>query len=108
MIVVMGDVFSLEYNCHVPLFFEGQAVPTCGWLYATKISVFLHAVAYSQPHVRTAWHSNYNGTWQLYSKEKTSPITTSIAIKHLVIKDYHRNINSSLKQRIHCQLSNPK
>jgi hypothetical protein len=36
MVAVMGHVFSLEYNCHVPLCFEGQAVRTCGWLYATK------------------------------------------------------------------------
>jgi hypothetical protein len=35
MAAVMGDVFSMEYNCHVPLCFKGQVVPTCGWLYAT-------------------------------------------------------------------------
>jgi hypothetical protein len=34
MVAVMGDVFSLEYNCHVPLRFEGQVVRMCGWLYA--------------------------------------------------------------------------
>jgi hypothetical protein len=36
MVAVVGNVFSLEYKCHVPLRFEGQAVRTCGWLYATK------------------------------------------------------------------------
>jgi hypothetical protein len=36
MVAVTADVFSLEYDCHVPLCFEGQAVRTCGWLYAPK------------------------------------------------------------------------
>jgi hypothetical protein len=30
MAVVMGDVIALEYNFHVPLYFEGQAVRTRG------------------------------------------------------------------------------
>jgi hypothetical protein len=41
MVAVMGDVFALGYNFHVPLYFEGQAVRTHGWLYVTMISIFL-------------------------------------------------------------------
>jgi hypothetical protein len=35
MVAVMGDVFALEYNFRVPLYFEGRAVRTRGWLYVT-------------------------------------------------------------------------
>jgi hypothetical protein len=37
MVAVMGDVFALEYNFHVPLYFNGQAVRTRGWLYVSCI-----------------------------------------------------------------------
>jgi hypothetical protein len=41
MVAVMGDVFALDYKFHVPLYSEGQAVRTCGWLRATTFYIFL-------------------------------------------------------------------
>jgi hypothetical protein len=41
MVAGMGDVFALEYNFHVPLYFEGQAVRTRGWLYVTMFFFLL-------------------------------------------------------------------
>jgi hypothetical protein len=44
MVAVMGDVFALGYNFHVPLYFEGQAVRTRGWLYVTMFFFLLLAI----------------------------------------------------------------
>jgi hypothetical protein len=38
MVAVMGNVFALEYNFHVLLYFEGHSVRTHGRLYVTMIS----------------------------------------------------------------------
>jgi hypothetical protein len=46
MVAVMGDVFALEYNFHVPLYFEGQAVRTRGWMYVTMFFFFCWSVGY--------------------------------------------------------------
>jgi hypothetical protein len=46
MVAVMGDVFSLEYNCHVPLYFEGQAVRTFVQTPKFNNIVHLHPVAH--------------------------------------------------------------
>jgi hypothetical protein len=35
----MGNVIALEYNFHVPLYFEGQAVRMRGWPLATSFGV---------------------------------------------------------------------
>jgi hypothetical protein len=47
MVAVMGDVFALAYNFHVPLYFEGQSDRTHGWLYVTIISRFLSSSCWS-------------------------------------------------------------